>query len=302
MRLNRKATSVSSDLIRVRKGLEMIETIRDLQALRNRVATWKRAGLRVGFVPTMGNLHAGHYSLVEIAKRHADRVVASVFVNPTQFGPNEDFARYPRTPEQDAAGLEAAGCDALWLPSVEAMYPFGTEGAVRMHVPNVGDTLEGAHRPGHFDGVATVVARLFNQVQADVAVFGRKDYQQLAVIRAMARDLAFAVEIVAAPTLREADGLAMSSRNQYLGADDRPRAATIHRVLRDMREAHLAGAPRAVVQAQAAEQLRQAGFVVDYATLRRPDLSEPLDGEAGPKVALVAARLGATRLIDNLEF
>ena len=280
----------------------MIETITELSRLRDRVGEWKRAGLRVGFVPTMGNLHAGHYSLVEIARRHADRVVASVFVNPTQFGPNEDFSRYPRTPQQDAAGLEAAGCDALWLPSVEAMYPFGTEGAVRMHVPNVGDTLEGAHRPGHFDGVATVVARLFNQAQADVAVFGRKDYQQLAVIRAMARDLAFALEIVAAPTLREADGLAMSSRNQYLSAAERPVAAGIFRTLQSMREAILAGRPRAGVEAAAEAALRAAGFAPDYAVVRRPDLSEPADGEPGPRVALVAARLGRTRLIDNLEF
>ena len=280
----------------------MIETIRELQGLRDRIGGWKRAGLRVGFVPTMGNLHAGHHSLVEIAKRHADRVVASVFVNPTQFGPNEDFSRYPRTPEQDAAGLEAAGCDALWLPDVETMYPFGTEGAVRMHVPDVGDTLEGAHRPGHFDGVATVVARLFNQVQADVAVFGRKDYQQLAVIRAMARDLAFAPEIVAAPTLREADGLAMSSRNQYLSAGERPVAATIFRTLQAMRDATIAGRPRAEVEANADAGLRAAGFVPDYAVLRRPDLSEPVDGEPGPRVALIAARLGRTRLIDNIEF
>jgi pantoate--beta-alanine ligase len=280
----------------------MIETVTELAALRETVGSWKRAGLRVGFVPTMGNLHAGHFSLVEIAKRHADRVVASVFVNPTQFGPNEDFARYPRTPELDAAGLEAAGCDALWLPDVETMYPFGTEGAVRMHVPNVGDALEGAHRPGHFDGVATVVARLFNQAQADVAVFGRKDYQQLAVIRAMARDLAFPLAIIAAPTLREADGLAMSSRNQYLSAQERPVAATIHRILQAMREATVAGRPRADVEANADAGLRAAGFVPDYAVLRRPDLSEPADGEPGPRVALVAARLGRTRLIDNLEF
>src|SRR5207342_3747960 len=141
----------------------------DLADLRARVTAWKREGLRVGFVPTMGNLHAGHHSLIALARQHADRVVASVFVNPTQFGPNEDFSRYPRTPEQEAAGLGAAGCDALWLPSVEAMYPYGAEAAVRMHVPGITDTLDGAHRPGHFDGVATVVARLFNQVQADVA-------------------------------------------------------------------------------------------------------------------------------------
>jgi pantoate--beta-alanine ligase len=280
----------------------MIETVTELAALRETVGSWKRAGLRVGFVPTMGNLHAGHFSLVEIAKRHADRVVASVFVNPTQFGPNEDFARYPRTPELDAAGLEAAGCDALWLPNVETMYPLGTQGAVRMHVPDVGDALEGAHRPGHFDGVATVVARLFNQAQADVAVFGRKDYQQLAVIRAMARDLAFPLDIIAAPTLREADGLAMSSRNQYLSVEERPIAATIYRTLQAMREATVAGRPRAEVEAHADAGLRAAGFVPDYAVLRRRDLSEPADGEPGPRVALVAARLGRTRLIDNLEF
>ena len=280
----------------------MIETVTELAALRETVGSWKRAGLRVGFVPTMGNLHAGHFSLVEIAKRHADRVVASVFVNPTQFGPNEDFARYPRTPELDAAGLEAAGCDALWLPDVETMYPFGTEGAVRMHVPNVGDALEGAHRPGHFDGVATVVARLFNQAQADVAVFGRKDYQQLAVIRAMARDLAFPLDIVAAPTMREADGLAMSSRNQYLSAQERPVAATIYRTLQAMRDSILAGNPRAEAESNADAELRAAGFLPDYAVVRRPDLSDPTDGEPGPRVALIAARLGGTRLIDNLEF
>ncbi len=280
----------------------MIETITELAALRDRVGAWKRAGLRVGFVPTMGNLHAGHFSLVEIAKRHADRVVASVFVNPTQFGPYEDFARYPRTPEEDTVGLEAAGCDLLWLPSVETMYPSGTDGAVRMHVPAVGDTLEGAHRPGHFDGVATVVARLFHQVQADVAVFGRKDYQQLAVIRAMVRDLAFPLQVVAAPTLREADGLAMSSRNQYLSAEERPVAATIYRTLQAMRGGIGSGHSRATVEAAAGAELRAAGFAPDYAVIRRPDLSEPADVDPGPRVALVAARLGRTRLIDNLEF
>ena len=280
----------------------MIETIGELAALRARIDEWKRNRLRVGFVPTMGNLHAGHHSLIALARRHADRVVASVFVNPTQFGPNEDFARYPRTPEADAAGLQAAGCDLMWVPSVETMYPFSPEATVQVRVPVVTATLEGAHRPGHFDGVATVVARLFNQVQADVAVFGRKDYQQLAVIRAMARDLAFPLEIVAAPTMREVDGLAMSSRNQYLSPAERPVAATIFRVLQAMREETLAGRPRARVEADADAALRAAGFVPDYAVLRRPDLGEPSDGQPGPRVALIAARLGRTRLIDNLEF
>lgn len=280
----------------------MIDIVSDLADLRARVQAWTRAGLRVGFVPTMGNLHAGHHSLIELARRHADRVVASVFVNPTQFGPNEDFARYPRTPEADAAGLQAAGCDLLWLPSVDTMYPFGVEGTVQIRVPRVTQTLEGAHRPGHFDGVATVVARLFHQVRPDVAVFGRKDYQQLAVIRYLVRDLAFPVEIVAAPTRREDDGLALSSRNQYLSAEERPQAAQIQACLQWMRQALAAGQAREAVEAQAVERLTQAGFAVDYAAVRTPELELPEGDAGGARVALIAARLGRTRLIDNLEF
>ncbi len=280
----------------------MIEILTDLAALRARVSQWRREGLKVAFVPTMGNLHDGHFSLVKQARAHADRVVASVFVNPTQFGPNEDFSRYPRTPEADARGLEAAGCDAVWLPSVETMYPYGVEATVRVQVPEVSATLEGAHRPGHFDGVATVVSRLFNQVQPDVAVFGRKDYQQLAVIAYMVRDLAFPVELVGADIVREANGLAMSSRNQYLSPEEREQAAEIHRCLNAMAEAIRAGAPRGQVEADAFGRLAAAGFVPDYAVVRRRDLTQPDDGETGPRVALIAARLGRTRLIDNLEF
>jgi pantoate--beta-alanine ligase len=280
----------------------MIEVVDRLGRLRERVSQWKREGLRVGFVPTMGNLHAGHFSLVELARRHADRVVASVFVNPTQFGPNEDYARYPRTPEADARGLDAAGCDLLWLPPVGEMYPFGPDNAVRIRVPGVTDILEGAHRPGHFDGVATVVARLFNQVQPDVAAFGRKDYQQLAVIRYLVRDLAFPVELLAGETRREPDGLAMSSRNQYLGPEERARAPELYRTLQAMRDAFLAGGGIAEVEAQARARLEAAGFAVDYATIREQDLGEVAPGSSGPFVALAAARLGTTRLIDNLEF
>ena len=280
----------------------MIEILTDLAALRARVSQWRREGLKVAFVPTMGNLHDGHFSLVKQARAHADRVVASVFVNPTQFGPNEDFSRYPRTPEADARGLEAAGCDAVWLPSVETMYPYGVEATVRVQVPEVSATLEGAHRPGHFDGVGTVVSRLFNQVQPDVAVFGRKDYQQLAVIAYMVRDLAFPVELVGADIVREANGLAMSSRNQYLSPEEREQAAEIHRCLNAMAEAIRAGAPRGQVEADAFGRLAAAGFVPDYAVVRRRDLTQPDDGETGPRVALIAARLGRTRLIDNLEF
>ncbi|HZV37423.1 MAG TPA: pantoate--beta-alanine ligase [Pseudoxanthomonas sp.] len=280
----------------------MIETITELDALRARVRGWKREGLRVGFVPTMGNLHAGHYSLVMLARQYADRVVSSVFVNPTQFGPNEDYTRYPRTVDADISGLDGAGCDVLWLPTVESMYPFGVELAAKVHVPGVSSVLEGAHRPGHFDGVCTVVSRLFNQVLPDVAAFGKKDYQQLAVIRQMVTDLAFPVEILAGSIVREADGLAMSSRNQYLGAEERPVAAEIRRTLLAMREGIAAGRPRAEVEAAASRRLADAGYLVDYTVVRRPDLSEPADGESGAKVALIAARLGRTRLIDNLEF
>jgi pantoate--beta-alanine ligase len=280
----------------------MLETITELDDLRARVRQWKREGLRVALVPTMGNLHAGHYSLVMLARQYADRVVSSVFVNPTQFGPNEDFTRYPRTPEADMTGLAGAGCDVLWLPTVESMYPYGVELAAKVHVPGVSSLLEGAHRPGHFDGVCTVVSRLFNQVQPDVAAFGKKDYQQLAVIRQMVADLAFPIELLPGSIVRETDGLAMSSRNQYLGADERPRAAEIRRTLIAMREGSAAGQPRAQVEAAAREQLGKVGFEVDYCVVRRPDLSEPQDGETGPRVALVAAKLGRTRLIDNLEW
>lgn len=285
----------------------MIETITELAQLRERILGWRREGLRIGFVPTMGNLHAGHYSLLALARQHADRIISSVFVNPTQFGPNEDFTRYPRTPEADTSGLQAAGCDALWLPTVESMYPFGVGLAVRMRVPGVADVLEGAHRPGHFDGVCTVVARLFNQVQPDVAAFGKKDFQQLAVIQQMVTDLAYPLTLLRGEIVREADGLAMSSRNQYLAADDRIVAAEIHRTLLDMRTQLQAGVARASVEAGAALRLGEAGFAVDYAAIRTPDLAEPGIEPAryavpGPRVALIAARLGRTRLIDNLEF
>ncbi|MBA2239325.1 MAG: pantoate--beta-alanine ligase [Lysobacter sp.] len=280
----------------------MIQTVSQLPELRERIAQWKRAGEHIGFVPTMGNLHAGHLALVRQARANADRVVTSIFVNPTQFGPNEDFAQYPRTIEADTERLDAGGCDLLWLPSVATMYPFGAEATVRISVPGLSDSLEGVHRPGHLDGVATVVARLLNQVQADVAVFGCKDYQQLAVVRYLVRDLAFPVEIIGAPTMREADGLAMSSRNQYLTASQRPVAAGVFDCLRWMRAAVQEGVSCAEVEAGAAERLQAAGFVLDYTVVRRRDLGLPAERERGDLVALVAVRLGRTRLIDNLEF
>ena len=279
-----------------------MQILTDLTGLRGALGQWRRAGQSIAFVPTMGNLHAGHFSLIARARQLADRVVASVFVNPTQFGPNEDYSRYPRTPEQDAEGLADAGCDVLWLPSVETMYPFGAGQAVRMHVPGITDVLDGAARPGHFDGVTTVVSRLFLQVQPDFAVFGRKDYQQLAVIRYFTRDLAFPIEIIGADIKRDTDGLALSSRNQYLSTDERAAAPQLYRTLQSMRDRLLAGDPQAKVESDAVAALQAAGFQPDYAVIRTPALVAPAEGHPGPRVALLAARLGTTRLIDNLEF
>ncbi len=273
-----------------------------LAALRAQVRQWRREGASIGFVPTMGNLHAGHHALIALAQKHADKVVASIFVNPTQFGPNEDYARYPRTPDSDIKGLAETGCDALLLPPVEQMYPFGTMGCVQMHVPGITDILCGAHRPGHFNGVAQVVARLFNMVEPDLAVFGRKDYQQLQVIRYMAREMSFPVEILPAPTLREPDGLAMSSRNQYLVGEQRQTALHIYQTLCFMRDAARQGLPVAGIEDEAMQRLEAAGFSVDYAEVRRADLTRAKAANEPGLVALVAARLGRTRLIDNLEF
>ena len=279
-----------------------MRTFTTVSALREQVRDWKQEGLHVGFVPTMGNLHAGHYSLIELAKKNADCVVASVFVNPTQFGPNEDFARYPRTLDADANGLAGHGCDALFAPSVDEMYPEGPADAVLVRVPErLTGILDGAHRPGHFDGVATVVARLFNMVQPDVAVFGSKDYQQLQVIAYLVRDLAFDIEIIAAPTARADDGLALSSRNQYLSVAERAIAPEIHRTLLAMREAVRAGQPLPAIEASASQRLRDAGFAMDYAAIHRTDLSVPAPDERNGLIALVAARLGTTRLIDNMS-
>jgi pantoate--beta-alanine ligase len=279
-----------------------MRSVATVAELRAQVEAWRREGLRVGFVPTMGNLHAGHYALVELARARSDRVVASVFVNPTQFGPNEDYSRYPRTPAEDAGGLGARGCDLLFLPSVEEMYPFGTIGCVQMHVPGITDILDGYHRPGHFNRVAQVVARQVNKVQPQVAVFGRKDYQQLQVIRYMTTEMSFPVDIVPAPTLRESDGLAMSSRNQYLQGGERETAVEIIRTLRAMQASARAGASLRELEDAAKARLEAAGFVLDYAEVRRADLTRPKSAQEPGLLALVAARLGRTRLIDNLPF
>jgi pantoate--beta-alanine ligase len=280
-----------------------MQTLQDAAALRAAIRGWRAQGQTVGLVPTMGNLHEGHFSLVKLARARADRVVATVFVNPTQFGPSEDFARYPRTLAQDQAGLAEHGCDVLFAPEVATMYPFGAQHGVSLHVPQITDTLEGAHRPGHFDGVATVVCKLFNLVQPDLAVFGQKDFQQLKVIERMVRDLSLPVKVMSAPTLRADDGLALSSRNQYLSAEERGRAPQVYATLQQMRELSAQGHSPAAVEQAALARLRRAGFVPDYAVIRRAeDLAEPAEGERTGLVALIAAKLGNTRLIDNLPF
>ena len=280
-----------------------MRTANDAQSLRAAVRAWRQEGKSVGFVPTLGNLHAGHYSLLDIARKHADRVVVSVFVNPTQFAAGEDFEKYPRTPAQDSAGLAERGCDLLFAPDVDTIYPFGAQHSISIHVPGVTEMLEGAHRPGHFDGVATVVAKLFALVAPDIAVFGQKDWQQLLVVKRLVRELAMPIEIIAAPTLREDDGLALSSRNQYLGPGERAIAPQIHGTLQWMREAALAGQPREAVENAALQRLERAGFIPGYAAVRRAeDLSLPKKGEQDGLIALIAAKLGTTRLIDNLLF
>ncbi|MHC1481168.1 pantoate--beta-alanine ligase [Frateuria aurantia] len=281
-----------------------MQTVHEPASLRAVIRGWRAEGKTVGLVPTMGNLHAGHFSLIRHARARADRVVASIFVNPTQFGPNEDFERYPRTLVQDQAGLADEGCDLLFAPEVSALYPLGPERAVKVHVPRLGEILDGASRPGHFDGVATVVCKLFNLVQPDFAVFGQKDYQQLRVIERMVADLGLTVKVMGAATVRAADGLALSSRNQYLDDRERAVAVEVSATLRQMQALMAGGHAREAVEQAAMARLVQSGFVPDYAVIRRAeDLEIPApEADLTSLVALVAARLGTTRLIDNLPF
>lgn len=271
------------------------------QELRRAVDAWRAAGERIGFVPTMGALHAGHLSLVRLAREHVTRVVASVFVNPTQFGPSEDFNRYPRQPEKDGAMLEEAGCDLLFLPDVATIYPPGN--ATFVEPAGAAEGLEGACRPGHFRGVATVVCALFNLVRADVAVFGEKDGQQLAVIRQMVRDLHLPVEIVPGPTVREADGLAMSSRNAYLSPEERRAAAVLHRSLRAAEAAIGEGERRGeAVRERLREILNMEPLArVEYAEVVDAESFQPVDTLRGRLVLPLAVRIGGTRLIDNIR-
>jgi pantoate--beta-alanine ligase len=270
------------------------------EELREAVDRWRLEQLTVALVPTMGNLHEGHLDLVRAAATHAARVIVSIFVNPLQFGPGEDFAAYPRTFTEDLRRLADSPCDVVFVPAEEAMYPHGRDGLTSIEVPDLSDQLCGLARPGHFRGVATVVAKLFNLAQPDVAVFGEKDFQQLVIIRRLAADLSYPVKVVGVPTRREPDGLALSSRNRYLGAAERPLAPALYGALRRAAGELAAGRRDFVaLQQEGMENLRSAGLEPEYFEIRGHDLAPPGAGDE-QLVVLAAARLGRARLIDNV--
>ena len=274
-----------------------MQTVRQLPELRDTISGYRAAGERIAFVPTMGALHAGHMALVAEAKLAGNRVVVSIFVNPKQFGPNEDLAKYPRKEQVDSRLLSDAGVDLLWLPPVEVMYPEGH--STNIAVSGVSEPLDGATRPGHFDGVATVVAKLFNQVKPDIALFGEKDFQQLGVIRRMVADLDFDIDVRGIPTQRDDDGLALSSRNVYLMPEDRAAAVALPRALGVAAKAIEKGDDVDAALATARASLEAAGFEVDYVELADAEtLGAPV--AAKPRRLLAAARIGGTRLIDNI--
>lgn len=276
-----------------------MRVIRDLAGLRAATAALRAGGRRLGFVPTMGALHRGHLALVAEARRGAEAVAVSIFVNPLQFGPNEDLARYPRDEAGDLALLRAAGCDLVWLPPVEAMYPPGAATVIEVGGPSEG--FEGTARPGHFRGVATVCAKLFHQTGADLAVFGEKDWQQLQVVRRMVADLDLPIRIIGHPTVREEDGLAFSSRNQRLSPAERALAPMLARCMRQAIAAMSGGAAPEATLAEAQEELQRAGFRPDYLALVEPETLRPWPaGRGGEARLLAAAGLGTVRLLDNM--
>ena len=262
---------------------------------------WRAEGLKIGFVPTMGNLHDGHLKLVEIARQHADRVVVSIFVNPLQFGPNEDFSRYPRTLDADVAGLKQFSVEAVFAPDEQQFYDRERDKMCFVEVPGLSDLHCGASRPKHFRGVTTVVNKLFNIVQPDVAIFGCKDYQQLTIIRQMVKDLSMPIELIGVETIREPDGLAMSSRNQYLSAEQRVLAASLYKCLQNMRSLILQeNESFAAICANSITELNGLGFRVDYLQICDAETLQALSQKATQMVILAAVYLGKTRLIDNI--
>lgn len=279
-----------------------MNTVKTVRELRAAVARARSEGKRIALVPTMGNLHSGHTALVTKAAQRADFVVASIFVNPLQFGPNEDLATYPRTLAADQEKLLQAGCHLLFTPTVEEMYPHGMADQTIVRVPVVSEGLCGGSRPGHFDGVSTVVSKLFNMAQPDIAIFGQKDFQQLAVVNALVRDLNMPIQIIGEPTVRAADGLALSSRNGYLTEAQRATAPTLYRVLKQIGDALLAGEQdHERLLADGKKALEDAGFRLDYLEIRQAVTLRPAAAEDQDLVVLGAAFLGKTRLIDNLH-
>lgn len=278
-----------------------METVTTIAAVRAQVRAWRTAGLRVGFVPTMGNLHPGHVSLIDAAREHSDRFVASIFVNPMQFGPNEDFAHYPRTPQADQQMLAAAGCNLMFMPEVTEIYPQGADRGTRVEVPGLSRILEGEYRPGHFEGVTTVVAKLLHIVEPDLAVFGEKDFQQLTIIRRMVAELCMPVQLIAAPTVREPDGLAMSSRNQYLTDEERRLAPAIHATLQAAAQRLVSGADFTSIERDGVQALERAGLKPDYFAIRQCADLTPASVGARELVVLCAVRFSRARLIDNLR-
>ncbi len=278
-----------------------MRVIHSKQELAEQLAEWRHNDEHIALVPTMGNLHAGHIALVELAREHAERVVVSLFVNPTQFGDGEDFDKYPRTLERDKRRLKMTPADLVFVPNVDTMYPFGVENATTISVPGLTANFCGASRPGHFDGVTTVVLRLFALVQPDVAIFGQKDYQQQLVIRRMVEDLNLPISIITGETIREDDGLALSSRNSYLSDEQRRLAPMLHEVLSSV-GSELANGRRNFeeLEANASQRLSDAGFDVDYFAIRRAQNLEIPDRDCDDLVVLAAAQLGVPRLIDNI--
>lgn len=277
-------------------------TTQDIAQVREQVRLWKRQGETVAFVPTMGNLHLGHMTLVKEAAQRADHVVVSIFVNPLQFGQNEDLDAYPRTLAADQAALVEAGAELLFTPTPAIIYPKGMELQTFVEVPKISDELCGASRPGHFRGVATIVCKLFNIVQPDIAVFGNKDFQQLMVIKTMVEDLSLPIEIVGIDTIREPSGLAMSSRNGYLSDEQKQQAATLKQTMDAMAEAISQGQDVEQAVSEAGQQLSQAGFKLDYLSVRNAANLHPIGADDKQLVILAAAYMGSTRLIDNLCF
>lgn len=279
-----------------------MRTIQKIDEIHAQIRTWRNTDKQIAFIPTMGNLHDGHLSLIKQAQQRADHVVVSIFVNPMQFGKGEDFENYPHTPQDDNKKLFEAGVDLLFIPTTSDLYPQGIEASTRVEVPGYSDILCGAHRPNHFTGVSTIVTKFFNIIQPDIALFGEKDYQQLLIIRRVTEDLCFPVTILSGPTIREPDGLAISSRNNYLSSIERQSAPVLYKILKQIKKALQSGNHNyTALEKSALSMLEKENFTPDYFSIRRADNLAPAQPEDNNLIILAAAKLGKTRLIDNMS-